>query len=170
MSSPLYQHVRSRRGLSYDVDRYTESFSDTGIFAIIASMDAKRAPEYLDTLTEILLKRIPHTTERQLRDVKGAIHGMDMRQRESPTERLAWAADCLLGLNKIPTAAERRAEVDAVTLDDLQRVFATILSSKPSLAACGDIGHLESYEDFAERFAAWRPRKKRNRTTSLGPG
>lgn len=169
MSSPLYQHIRVRRGLSYDVDKYTESFRDTGIFTVIASLDGDRVTEYLDTLTGILLKRIPRMNERQLRDVKQAIHGQDDCQRESPNDHNLWVADSLLSLDKIPTAAERDAEVDAVTLDDVQRVYAEILSSTPTLAACGDISHLESYEDFAERFADCRPKKKRNRTTNIGP-
>ena len=43
--------------------------------------------------------------------------------------------------------------LDAVTIDDLKRISERMLTSKPSVAAIGNLVHLPSYDDVVKNLS-----------------
>ncbi len=158
MSSPLFQKIREERGLVYTVSPFNYSFTDVGVFGVAAGLSPKRAPEYLDVLAETLRETIDKVTQEDLQKAKNRLIAGTAFSLESVYGQANQAAEYLLHEGKIRSMEERIARANAVTLDDLRRVHAEIFATKPTLAAIGDVSHLESYDKFAARFSALAPK------------
>ncbi|MGB9152980.1 MAG: pitrilysin family protein [Alphaproteobacteria bacterium] len=159
MSKPLFQKIRSELGMVYGVGAFSASFRDTGVWGVQAGLDPVRAPEYLDALTETLRTSIDSVTEEDLQETKKCFKSGTVFGLESVYAQASRAATSLLDRGRVRTLDEALVGINAVTLADLRRVHAEIFLTKPTVAAIGNLSHLESYDKFAARFAPVPPVK-----------
>lgn len=116
VSSRLFQELRERRGLVYDVQSRYEVYSDTGLWFIQTACDARQAPDCRSAVEVILQQLIvsgpePAELETGQRHLRAGllIEGDDP---ESVMERLAHEA---IYLKHHPSLQERSAQLAAVT-------------------------------------------------------
>ncbi len=146
MSSRLFQEVREKRGLVYTIQSFHSGYTDAGLFSIYAGT----APDSLPTLLGVVcdeLKRVGDTiTDAELQSVKAQLRARLIMGQERMFARIDAVARYVLHTGFLPNLAEKLAEIDALTRDDLRDVAAQLLQQKPTLSAIGPLKHLEAYD------------------------
>jgi predicted Zn-dependent peptidase len=128
MSSRLFTNVRERQGLAYTVFSEVNSFVDTGLFEAYAGVNLDKIEQALDSvLHELeLVRREPvkltelHKAQQQLR----AGLEMSLENNASIADRIGLQ---LVLLGRVKTVDEMIAKIEAVTVDDVQRVAQDML-------------------------------------------
>ncbi len=142
LSSRLFQEVREKRGLVYDIHSFSSSFRDSGIFGV-----------YAGTFEQAVGEVIRHTAEE--------IHGIAGKVRPDELDRAMAQArsGLLMGLESCSGQAEALAhqlrvygrpvpvdehlkQLAAVDRAAVSRVARRLLASRPTLAAVGPLGGL----------------------------
>lgn len=148
MSSRLFIELREKRGLVYDVSSYTAHFLDTGAFNVYTGVDPKNATEAIKVVIGELERIRDHgpTTE-ELTKARELSKGRMLLRMEDTRSVSGWvgAQDLLLGC--VRTVEDAVAEMDAVTIEDLQRVAGEMLDPRKSYLAV--VGPYKSDKKFA---------------------
>lgn len=154
MSSRLFQEIRERRGLAYNVFAFSGSMVDGGMFGVYAGT----APEQLQTLAPVMademLRLIDDVTEREvLRARAQAKSGLAM-SLESSSARIEQVARQIQIHGAPKPTDELIAEVDAVDVQTVKRVAERLLVNRaPAVAAVGPVAGLASYDQITALFA-----------------
>ncbi len=139
MSSRLFLSVREAQGLCYYISTNYDKYADTGNFAAYAGVDLTRVNQALRAIE----KEFAHIREEivpdlELKKAKSYLKGklvMDMEDSESVANMIAHQQ---LFHDRFYTLEEQKALIDAVTVQDIQRVAQDIL--KPEKMALSIIG------------------------------
>jgi predicted Zn-dependent peptidase len=154
MSSRLFQEVREKRGLVYSVYSFASPFSDGGVFGIYAGTGADALPELIPVLAgEIRRLRdgfAPEEFERARAQLKAGL----LMSLESTMTRVEQQAGHMLVFGTPFDPDELVRKIDAIDQDGVKRVAHRLLSARPTVAALGPIGALESYPRLTERLEA----------------
>ncbi len=138
MSSRLFTEVRERRGLAYYCYATSSTYADAGSMSAQAGVDIKRIDDAVTTIAAELRRMAtePVPTE-ELEKARNFAKGRFVLGLESPhgTVMFGVRRTALEGEPREP--AELLAALDAVTLDDIQRVAQDILGNKLYLAVIG---------------------------------
>lgn len=154
ISSRLFQEIREKRGLVYNVSSFCQYFVDTGVFGISLSCSEDKLNETLDVLStqiENITKNINQIeVDRCLAQVKAALY-MGRETSESWVSILA--ANYAYFGRYIP-CDEIWSKYQNVSVDDIlsfaQKIFSK--NKKISIAALGSIDVLPSYEELQKRL------------------
>ena len=135
MSSRLFQNIREKRGLAYSVFSGLSAYRDAGNVTIYAGCANEAVGEVIDLCIEELkaIKRTP-VGESELRRAKDHLKGSLMLSLENTASRMSHLARQEIYFDRHFGLDETLAGVEAVTVDDVQRV-AWDLFSNGSLAA-----------------------------------
>lgn len=123
MSSRLFLSVREERGLAYDIGSGLVDYADAGALEVSAGVDPASLPEalgaILDELARIREEPIPDPElDKARRYLSG---GLELRMDE--TRHVAsWIGGQEALHDRVLTVDEALAAIDAVTVDDIQRV------------------------------------------------
>jgi predicted Zn-dependent peptidase len=140
MSSRLFQEIRETRGLAYSVYSFRVSFSDSGAAGLYAGTAPDRVTEVLDVVAhELEAVRTGGLRPRELEVAKGHLRGSLLLGLEDSAARMSRIGRSELVHGEVATIPEVLAHVDAVTLDDANRVAAEILGRPRVLAAVGPV-------------------------------
>ncbi len=123
MSSRLFQEIRERQGLAYDVGSDVESFHETGALVIYAGVDPDRTDATLRAiLAELGRLCTEPVMEAELRRIKEYTKGrMLLRLEDTHQVASALGGEEML-LNRITGVDEALAQVEAVTADAIQQL------------------------------------------------
>jgi predicted Zn-dependent peptidase len=128
MSSRLFVELREQRGLAYDVSTYASHLLDTGTFNIYTGVDPKNATEALKVILgelERLAEDGPEGDE--LVKARELSKGRLLLRLEDTRAVAGWIGAQELLLDRVRTVDDAVAEMEAVTLEDLQRLAREIL-------------------------------------------
>ncbi len=129
MSSRLFQEVREKRGLVYDIASENTSYSDTGFFNIYAATSRSNIEEVLEVTTDELCKvRDGDIAEHELRRVKQQLRAYMLMSLESVNSRMMKLARCELYYGRNLSDEEILDMITGVTLDDIVRIARSILN------------------------------------------
>ena len=128
MSSRLFQEVREKRGLSYDISSRMQFFQDAGMFTVTAGLDPAKAKDTLATIDREL-KRIrekPVSTA-ELKRTKDFLIGNFRLSHEKVTSKLFFYGQTMLSFGRLVTPQEQVEGIRAVTAADVKNVASAIL-------------------------------------------
>ncbi len=148
MSSRLFTEVRERRGLAYYVFALNHSYTDAGTLYSQAGVDINRIDEAVETITRELRKiaREP-VPDDELDKAKNVAKGRFVLQTESPHGMIMFGLRREVLEGRTPEPEEVLAEIDAVTVEDVQRVAADVIGDKGlNLAVIGPFDDAERFE------------------------
>jgi predicted Zn-dependent peptidase len=148
MSSRLFIELREKRGLVYDVHTYVAHFLDTGTFNIYTGVDPRNAVEALKViLSEFAALRDEPISEAELTKARELSKGRLLLRMEDSRNVSGWIGAQELLLNSVRTIDDAVAEMDGVTLDDVNRVAREYID--PQKAHLAVVGPYRSEKRFA---------------------
>ncbi|HYC91423.1 MAG TPA: pitrilysin family protein [Thermoanaerobaculia bacterium] len=141
MSSRLFQRVREQEGLVYAIASYHNAYLHGGYEAVYAACAPKNVRRVLEsTLAEMRKIRNEGVTAEELADAKLHLKGSILLSLESTTSRMSGIARQEYYFGRQYTPDDIIEHIDAVTLDDLQRVAQTVVDPESlSLTMLGNV-------------------------------
>ena len=131
MSSRLFQEVREKRGLSYDISSRMQFFQDAGVFSVTAGLDPAKAKDALATIDRELRRVCEKpVSAAELKRTKEFLIGNFRLSHEKTTSKLFFYGQTMLSFGRPVSPEEQVAGIRAVTAKDVQAVARAIF--KPS--------------------------------------
>jgi predicted Zn-dependent peptidase len=138
MSSRLFQEIREKRGLAYSVYSYGSQYADAGLFGVYAGCAPGKIEEVLDLArTELEKVAASGVTAEEVARGKGMVKGSYVLGLEDTGSRMSRLAKSELLYGDLMGVDELLAQVDRVTLDDVNALAHDLLSQPMSLAVVG---------------------------------
>jgi len=127
MSSRLFQEVREKRGLSYDISSRMQFFSDAGMFTVTAGLDPKKGKDALATIDGELHRICEKpVSAAELKRTKEFLIGNFRLSYEKLTTKLFFYGQMLLVFDRIVAPSEQIEGIRAVSSADIQGVAKAI--------------------------------------------
>lgn len=141
MSSRMFEEVRLKRGLAYDIRNFTTAFTDSGWLATYAGLNPEKANQALGVIMD-QYKRIAEekVSLAELRRAKEFILGYQEMELEDSAELARDLAIQFSQTGEIETPEQRAEHFKKVTRDDVLRVAQDVFRNKNlNLAIVGPI-------------------------------
>lgn len=148
MSSRLFQEIRERQGLVYDVSSFLSSYRGAGYLGIYAATSTESAPKVIElscaALSTIAREGI---TADELRRAKGHAKGGLLLGLETSESRMNRLARCEMYFRRDIPIAEVVGEIERVTLEDVHALAARCFSGENrALTLLGEVPKKVDYE------------------------
>ena len=130
-SSRLFQSLRERNGIAYQVHSFLNSFLDTSVFGIYFSTNEKMISKAL-RLVEMELKKLRANkiSEKELNKAKESLKGNIILSMESTSNRMIRMAQSELYYNKYKTLEETISEINSVSVKNISDITDELLNPK----------------------------------------
>jgi len=129
MSSRLFQEVREKRGLSYDISSRMQFFSDAGLFTVTAGLDRSKAEKTLTTVDHELERLCTKpVSAAELKRTKDFLVGNFRLGHERVTSKMFFYGQTMLTFGRLVTPEEQVAGIRSVTAADVLAVARAILT------------------------------------------
>jgi predicted Zn-dependent peptidase len=131
MSSRLFQSVREKRGLSYDIRSQLQFFEEVGGWAVTAGLATDRVPQAVSAIERELDRiRAKRPGAAELKRTKEYLVGNFRLGLEQVRARLFYFGNCVQTYGRILAPEEVVAGISAVTADDVLEIANEILQEK----------------------------------------
>ena len=139
MSSRLFEEVREKRGLSYEIKSSLYFFQDAGGFTVSEGVEKKKLPLSIRVILNELRKiRNKPVGEQELRRAKDYYLGQLYLALEDTLDQMVWLGEKVMYLGEPPTREEIREKIEAVTARDIQAIAGRYLrTNNLNLAVVG---------------------------------
>lgn len=155
MSSRLFQEVRERRGLAYQVYSAMGCYADTGLFSIYAGCQPERLGEVAGVLRTTLSDvATGGVTEAEIVRAKGQLRGGLVLGLEDTASRMVRLGKNELNYGRYYSVDDTVARIDAVTVGDVADIAATLLRAVQAVAVVGPYSHVDELPDEVHEVMA----------------
>lgn len=121
MSSRLFQEVREKRALAYDISSHAQFFEDTGMFAVTMGLAPENREKAISTVNRELEKiKQKNVSVAELRRVKEFLIGNFKLSHENVKAKMFFHATAVLLFGKIVHPSEQIDGIAAVTAADVR--------------------------------------------------
>ena len=128
MSSRLFQEVREKRGLSYDISSRMQFFQDAGMFTVTAGLDPAKAKDALATVDRELGRICEKpVSAAELARTKEFLVGNFRLSHEKVTSKMFFYGQTLQSFGRLVTPEEQIDGIRAVTAGQLMETAAAVL-------------------------------------------
>lgn len=119
-SSRLFQSIRERNGIAYQVNSFLNSFYDVSSFGVYLSTNEKMMDKAI-SIVEREFKKLRNTkvSERELKKAKEAMKGHFLLSLENTSNRMFRMAQSELYYNRVKSTDEIIKNIDSVTREDI---------------------------------------------------
>lgn len=127
MSSRLFQEIREKRGLSYDISSRMQFFKDAGVFSITAGIEPSKLAQVLKTIRGELVRISEKlVSARELKQIKEFLVGNFRLSHEKVTSKLFYYGQTMLAFGQ-PIAPQDQIEaIHRVSSEDVRAVARAI--------------------------------------------
>lgn len=141
MSSRLFNEVREKRGLAYEIGTQVKRFHDTGAFVVHAGIDNRKVNDALELiLKELSRVRKTLVTEDELKRAKDFSIGQLMLSLEDTLDNMLMIGENTATLDRIYTFEEIAKGINRVSLRDIREAAMSIFKeSSLNLALIGPV-------------------------------
>ncbi len=131
MSSRLFNIVREKKGLAYEIATHAKKLKDTGVFFVHAGIDNKNLVEASRLIFKELdrIKR-EKVSRDELRRAKDFFIAQSEMALDDTLDHMLWMGDSLMNLGFVLTKEEIRRHIERVTASDILRVARGIIDWK----------------------------------------
>ncbi|MFH1846629.1 MAG: pitrilysin family protein [Candidatus Omnitrophota bacterium] len=145
MSSRLFEELREKNGLCYDISSSYKRHSDIGEVHIHAGVDNKKASKsVLAILTELGKIKENSVTPDELKRAKEYAKGQFLIAMEGTSTRMMWLGDRFMVHNDIPKVKDILKYIDAVDARDIKEICGELFrASAVNLAMISNIDDKE---------------------------
>ena len=143
MSSRLFEELREKNPLCYDISTEVKQFCDSGGFIIHAGLDKRKIILALQTIVRELNKiKDKGVSFTELSRAKDYLLGQVTMNLERPQGRMFYLADNLLKYKKIEGFKELKSKIISVTNHDVQSLAKSIFNLENMCISC--VGNVEN--------------------------
>lgn len=145
MSSRLFDELREKRGLAYEIGTLTKRFQDTGAFIVHAGIDNKKVAESIQLIMKELNKaKESLVTEGEFRRAKEFYTGQLRLALEDTLDHMLWIGESTLMLDKAVSLDQVIAEVNRVDRQDIREAGRKIFNERNiNLSLIGPLAGME---------------------------
>ena len=127
MSSRLFNEIREKKGLAYEIGTHMKKLRDTGVFFVHAGIDNKNLIE----TTSLIIKELNKMKEEkissgELRRAKDFFLSQSIMALDESLDHMLWIGESLMNLGDIQTKEEIQKEISKVTAMDILRLSRTV--------------------------------------------
>lgn len=135
-SSRLFLELREERGLCYQISSDVTLFHETGAFEINAGLDPDARDEALACIHREIDSLINHGPNHdELERAKRLTLAQSKLAFESTAAHATWAGEGVLDFNDIPSPADWRTRIQAVTCEEIRDVARAVFANQPIATA-----------------------------------
>ncbi len=128
-SSRLFQSIRERNGIAYQVNSFLNSFYDVSSFGVYLSTNEKMMDKALSIVDREFKKmKNNKVSDRELKKAKEAMKGHFLLSLENTSNRMFRMAQSELYYNKIKSTDEIIKDIDSVTREDILELANELLN------------------------------------------
>ncbi len=141
VSSRLFQEVREERGLVYAIGTAPSSLSDCGSLALSLGTAPDRLVETAEVVAQVVTDlAVSGITDQELAVAQGFLTGSLLLALEDSGSRMGrlGAGEAIRG--EVVSVDEQVRRIEAVEVDDVQRVLSRVLTGPRTVAAVGPFG------------------------------
>jgi predicted Zn-dependent peptidase len=151
MSSRLFNEVREKRGLAYEIGSQVKRFADTGAILVHAGMDNQK----VGAAIRLILKELYETKSRlvtsgELARAKEFYLGQLELMLEDTLDQMLWIGESTAAMDKVYSLEEIIKGIRKVTRQDLKKVAGDILLKEKLNVAL--IGPLQEQEETLRKI------------------
>ncbi|MBD3295966.1 MAG: hypothetical protein GF392_01205 [Candidatus Omnitrophica bacterium] len=141
MSSRLFEQLREKHGLCYDISSSYKRHSDVGELQVHVGVDTRKTVRAINAvLDEIKKLKDEGVTGEELQRAKRYAEGQFSLAIENTSARMMWLGDRLMVHNRIPDMKEVIRRLEAVTVTDIRKACErTFTSDLLNLALIGKV-------------------------------
>ena len=145
MSSRLFQEIREKRGLAYDIGSYRVSFREGGMFAVYGGTGVDTLGEVLSLVRDELRRMSGEDVpEAEFRRAQTLIRGSILLAHEAMGSRMSRMAKSLLDFERLVPLEEVLLSIQDVTPSDVRTAAADLLREESlSMAVIGPAAEME---------------------------
>jgi len=141
MSSRLFEEVREKRGLAYEIKSGLGFYADTGQVSISAGVETKKTPMAVRVILRELEKICTTKVKAgELRRAKDYFMSQLVMALEDTLDHLLWAGERVVDRGLLPDKPEIQRQIESITEEDVQDVARRIFkTSSLNLALIGPV-------------------------------
>jgi predicted Zn-dependent peptidase len=144
MSSRLFQEVRERRGLAYQVYSSVGSYADTGSLSVYAGCQPDRLGDVAGVVRTVLDDVAAHgLSDAEVARGKGQLRGGLVLGLEDTSSRMSRIGKGELNYGDYLTVDQTLAKIDAVTAADVAALAKELLRRPVAAAVVGPYAHVD---------------------------
>lgn len=152
MSSRLFQEIRERRGLAYDVTSFLSAYRDAGYLGVYVAANADCCPEVMEvtcaTLRQIAKEGI---SAEELRRAKGHTKGGMLLGLETSEARMNRLARCEIYFRRYIPIQEVAEHIENVTLDEVHMLAERCFTSEErTLTLLGELPQVADLQSLLD--------------------
>jgi predicted Zn-dependent peptidase len=149
-SSRLFEEIREKRGLAYEIGTGVKRLKDTGAFVVHAGVDNNKVVEALK-LIFVQLSRAKNQTvsQSEFKRAKEFFLGQLMLALEDTMDQMLWIGESTTSLDKTYSLKDVIREVNKVKINDLKQVAGLIFNKANLNLAL--IGPLKASEEHIKK-------------------
>jgi predicted Zn-dependent peptidase len=151
MSSRLFQEVREKRGLVYSIYTFASAYRDGGIFGIYAGTGPGEIVELVPVVCDQLHAIAEQATDVEIKRAAAQIKAGLLMGMESSMSRAEQLGQHILIFDRAIPTREIISRIDGIDRKAIARA-ATLFTTRPTVAALGPVGKLESFDRIAGRL------------------
>jgi len=141
MSSRLFDELREKRGLCYDISSMYKRHSDVGDVVVHAGVDTSNAMKsVIAVLNQLRLLKDKGVTRGELKRAREYAKGQFLLAMEGTSSRMVWLGDRLMVHKEIPEVKYVVKMLDQVTAGDIKKVAERIF--RPGYLNLAVIGNI----------------------------
>lgn len=148
MSSRLFQEIREKRGLVYEIGSYVKRYHDTGALVVDAGTDKGKLVATIKLiLRELARMKRSYVKRAELRRAKDFFMGQFVLALEDTSDHMLWLGENLIASDKVYAKEEIAKGIERVDEDDIKRLAGAIIKDeKHNLALIGPLSDKEKKE------------------------
>ncbi|MDA1278803.1 MAG: pitrilysin family protein [Chloroflexi bacterium] len=146
MISRLFEEIREKRGLAYDIHSGAHFFSDCGAFVVESGIDPERVDEAIPVILNELGKMRDGVTSAEWKQARELTKGRMMLRMEESRAVTSFLGIQELLRNKVESVDAVLEKIDAVTMDDIKRAANRVISGDRLVLAV--VGPFEDADRF----------------------
>jgi predicted Zn-dependent peptidase len=130
-SSRLFQAVREKLGITYQINSFLNSYNDVSAFGVYFSTNDKQADKVVNIIFREFKKlREKKVSQKELSRVKEYLKGSIILGLENTSNRMIRMANSIIYYNRIITVEEILNKIDIISADDILELANQYLREK----------------------------------------
>ena len=151
MSSLLFQEIRERRGLAYQVYSSVASYADTGHLAVYAGCQPEKLGEVAGVIREVLDKvAVNGLSDAEVQRAKGQLRGGLVLGLEDTSSRMSRIGKNELNYGRYLGVDDTVARIDAVTTEEVCGLARTLFGRPGGVSAAAVVGPYDHADDLPD--------------------